>query len=80
MATVTQSTTVDRALARVMSEIHEGLRHGYFEYTLTCEMIGGQRRRLQLRAGKNYQFNLPADECERSTGTDDPCDEGAVKL
>jgi hypothetical protein len=51
-------------LRRVVAEIAEGLRHGYFEYTLSCDMTGHGRRRLVLRAGKHYQFVLPAEDCE----------------
>jgi hypothetical protein len=54
----------DRALNRIMAEIYAGLRHGYFEYAVTCEVIAHGRRRLVLRAGKNYQFVIPGGECE----------------
>ena len=54
---------VDRALCRVLAEIRDGLRHGHFEYVLTCDVIGHGRRRLVLRAGKSYQFVLPGEEC-----------------
>ena len=37
---------VDRALGRVLAEIREGLRHGHFEYVLTCELIGHGRRSI----------------------------------
>jgi hypothetical protein len=67
----------DRALARIIAEIHAGLRHGYFEYTLTCEVISQGDRRLVLHAGKNYQFVIPAAECEPSSRTSDPHDGGA---
>lgn len=30
---------------------------------MSCEVIGRGRRRLILRAGKNYQFLIPGDEC-----------------
>jgi hypothetical protein len=56
----------DRALRRVLAEIHAGLRHGYFSFTLTCEVIGHGRRRLVLHAGKNYQFVIPAEECKET--------------
>ena len=55
---------IGRALSRLWGEIHEGLQHGYFEFTLSCEITGQGRRRLQLRAGKTYQFLIPAEECE----------------
>jgi hypothetical protein len=70
---------VEVALQRVLAEIHAGLRHGYFEYTLTCEVIGQGRRRLLLRAGKHYQFLIPADECEAAGRPSDPCDRGAAE-
>jgi len=59
---------IDRALRRVLAEIHAGLRHGYFEYVVTGEVIGQGRRRLTLRAGKNYQFVIPIEECESIGG------------
>jgi hypothetical protein len=54
---------LDRALRRIVAEIREGLRHGHFKYTLTCDVIGAGRRRLILRAGKHYQFVIPGEEC-----------------
>ncbi|SRR6266508_888065 len=57
----------DRALSRILAEIYDGLRHGFFEYVLTCEIVGQERRRLTLRAGKGYQFVIPQEQCVRST-------------
>jgi hypothetical protein len=54
------------ALCRILAEIEAGLRHGFFEYTLTCEVIGHGRRRLVLHAGKSYQFLIPADDCQET--------------
>lgn len=71
---------VERALRHVLAEIRDGLRHGHFEYVLTCEVIGQGRRRLVLRAGKSYQFVLPVEECatDRTDRADrDPGDQGA---
>jgi hypothetical protein len=62
-----QVPTIDRALSRILAEIHDGLRHGFFEFTLTCEVVGQERRRLTLRAGKSHQFVLSKDECARAT-------------
>ena len=66
----------DRALNRIIAEIYSGLRHGYFEYSLTCEVVGHERRRLVLHAGKSYQFVIPADECA-ITEMERPSAEGA---
>ena len=56
-------TALERALHRVLAEIHGGLQHGYFEFGLTCEVVSQGRRRLTLRAGKNYQFLIPEYDC-----------------
>jgi hypothetical protein len=32
---------------------------------LTCEVIGHERRRLTLHAGKSYQFIIPREDCVR---------------
>jgi hypothetical protein len=69
----------DQAFGRLLAEIREGLRHGYFEYTLTCELIGRGRRRLELRAGKHYQFVIPAEDCESAATTGDLRNEGAME-
>jgi len=61
----TRTATLDRALQRVLAEIHDGLRHGHFEFVLTCEIVGQDRRRLTLRAGKSYQFLIPLEDCVR---------------
>jgi len=68
------------AIRRLLAEIHAGLRHGHFEYVLTCDMIGQGRRRLTLQAGKHYQFVIPADECESEGSVlSNPRHAGALK-
>ncbi len=70
----TRTATLDRALQRVLAEIHDGLRHGHFEFSLTCEIVGQDRRRLTLRAGKSYQFLIPEADCvPRGTSPSDSC-------
>jgi hypothetical protein len=61
-----QTNQLERALHRLIAEIQDGLRHGHFEYTLTCEVIGKGGRRLVLHAGKSYQFVIPADDCQET--------------
>jgi hypothetical protein len=69
------TTAFDRALSRILSELQEGVRHGYFEFAITCEVTSGDRRRLTLRAGKSHQFVIPKEECVRSAApTPDSCD------
>jgi hypothetical protein len=65
----TQNTTqgpaaIDKAMRRIIAEIETGLRHGFFDYRLTSELVGSGRRRVTLRAGRNFQFLIPANECQ----------------
>ncbi|MEQ1574388.1 MAG: hypothetical protein ABL993_09105 [Vicinamibacterales bacterium] len=60
-----RSAATDRALRRLIAEIHDGLRHGYFEYRVTCDIVNHERRRVVIYAGKTYQFTIPKDECVR---------------
>jgi hypothetical protein len=69
------TNTAERALGRIVAEIRDGLRHGFFSFGLDCEVIGYEARRLTLRAGKSHQFVIPKEECVRSTEPQlDSCD------
>ena len=50
------------ALAKLEQEILDGLRHGFFEYVVSCEIVTGQRRRLTIRAGKSHRFTIPEED------------------
>ena len=43
-------------------EVRDGLRHGFFELTVACEMVNGRKRRLTIKAGKNHLFTIPEEE------------------
>jgi hypothetical protein len=58
-----QAGVINQALHRVVGEIHAGLHHGYFEFTVSCEIVGQERRQLVLHAGKSYRFLIPKGEC-----------------
>jgi hypothetical protein len=57
-----------RALTRLQSEVREGLEHGFFEMSVSCEVIKDEKRRLIIRAGKSYQFVISAQELRRHFG------------
>jgi hypothetical protein len=61
--TLKTSHRVSDAVDRVVAEIADGLRHGFFEVTITCEIVSGNRRRLIVKSGKSYQFSIAEDEC-----------------
>ena len=74
---VTSALPIDRDISRILAEIHEGLRHGYFEFTLNCEVIGQERRRLILSAGKSHQFVISKDDCQRAAAHDSDFQNGS---
>jgi hypothetical protein len=53
-----------RALKKLEQIVLEGLRHGFFEYTVVCEAIKGRNRRLVIKAGVSHQFVIPIEEIE----------------
>jgi hypothetical protein len=50
------------ALNRVEGLLVDGLRHGFFECSITCEVGKDRRRELVVRAGKNHKFTIPEDD------------------
>lgn len=66
MASTPTDDQLQRALDYVRRQLLDGLRHGFFECTISCEIIKDRkRRRLLVKAGKSEQFTIPADELER---------------
>ena len=53
------------ALMHLETVVVEGLRHGYFEYTITCEIGNGRKRHLVVRAGKAHKFTIPEEDLPR---------------
>jgi hypothetical protein len=53
------------ALAHLEKVVVEGLRHGFFEYAIACEIGNGGKRQLVIRAGKSHKFIIPEDELPR---------------
>ena len=50
------------ALALLREIALDGLRHGFFDCLITCEIVNGRKRRLVIRAGKSHQFTIAEDE------------------
>ena len=53
------------ALDQIEGLVVDGLRHGFFEYWLACEIGKGGRRQLVIRPGKSHTFTIPEDELPR---------------
>ena len=59
------SGQVREALDRLEGLVVEGLKHGFFDYSIACEIDNGGKRRLVIRAGKSHKFTIPEDELLR---------------
>ena len=55
---------MDRALGRLETEVLEGLKHGFFDFSISCEVVKEGKRRLTIKAGKSYQFVIPEQELQ----------------
>ena len=65
----TSSAPADRRSARP-STASKGLSstgssHGFFDYSIACEIGNGGKRQLVIRAGKCHKFTIPEDEVPR---------------
>ena len=60
-----RSGQMREALDRLEGLIVDGLKHGFFEYSIGCEVANGGKRQLVIRAGKSHKFTIPEDEVPR---------------
>jgi hypothetical protein len=60
-----QTKQLDEAIAKLLGELREGLRHGFFDYRIRGEIVSGRKRQLILEAGKSFKFTIPEDELEQ---------------
>jgi hypothetical protein len=54
-----------RAMDCLQDTIVEGLHHGFFDCSITSEVIPGGKRLVMVRAGKSHKFTIPEDELPR---------------
>lgn len=52
----------ERAFKFLEQVVIGGLRHGFFECTVVCDVIKGKKRRLVIKAGESHQFIIPLEE------------------
>jgi hypothetical protein len=53
------------AVVHLEKVILDGLRHGFFECSISCEIGSGGRRHLVIRSGKSHKFTIPETELPR---------------
>jgi hypothetical protein len=56
---------VREVLHRVEGLVVDGLRHGFFDYSIACEIGREGRRNVVIHAGKSHKFTIPEDEIPR---------------
>jgi RNase P/RNase MRP subunit p29 len=49
-------------LKQLVSVVKDGLKHGFFEFGVSGEIVKDRKRRLTIKAGKSHQFTIPEDE------------------
>jgi hypothetical protein len=59
------SEPVQSALDLIEGLLIEGLRHGHFDYSLTCEIGTHGRRLLIVKAGKSHKFTIEGTDLLR---------------
>jgi hypothetical protein len=60
-----KSNQVSEALDLLKDMVIDGLKHGFFDYSITCEIAPGGKRKLVIRAGKSHKFTIPEEEMRR---------------
>lgn len=59
-----QKNPLEKALEMLTREIRIGVKHGFFEYQIHCEIIANKKRKITIKAGKSYQFHVSEEELE----------------
>jgi hypothetical protein len=60
-----KSGQVREVLDHLEGLVVEGLKHGFFDYSIICEVATGGKRQLVIRAGKSHKFTIPQEEVPR---------------
>ena len=59
------SPRVAEALGFLRESVIDGLRHGHFDFCVSCKTGNNGRRLLIIRAGKNHKFSILKEEVSR---------------
>ena len=60
-----KSGQICEALDRLEGLVVDGLKHGFFDFSIACEIANGGKRKLMIGAGKSYMFTIAEDEIPR---------------
>lgn len=62
MGNLIQKSNLEAVLDKIRLEILSGVKHGFFDYQITCEIAKDKKRKLTLKTGKSYQFYISDHE------------------
>jgi len=54
--------TADNVIAFLSERIREDLRHGFFKYSITCEIVNFENRRVVVDAGTSHRFFISKED------------------
>lgn len=54
--------TLDKALGDLRKIVLDGLRHGFFEFQISGEMLNENKRRLVIKAGKSHRYIISPED------------------
>jgi hypothetical protein len=55
-AVASEGGELNAACEHMARELLDGVRHGFFEMTVTVEMMQSKKRCITIKAGKSYRF------------------------
>jgi hypothetical protein len=64
-ASGTYSAPIRSALDLIEDLVIEGIKHGHFDYSVTCETGTSGRRLLIIKAGKSHKFTIMEPDVPR---------------
>jgi hypothetical protein len=58
------SSEREAMLARLQEIVLDGLKHGFFDCVITCELVKDRKRRVVIKAGKSHQFTIREEDLQ----------------
>jgi hypothetical protein len=56
------ATPYRRMIRHLNAIVLDGLKHGYFDCSISSELTNSGKRRVVIKSGKHYQFTIGEDD------------------
>ena len=56
--------TLEKTLIQITETIRSGIKHGFFDCQINCEIVKGNKRKITIKTGKSYQHYISEDDFE----------------